>query len=570
MKTISSYLREGSCLNLTGCFRFWLLVVIPASFLYRLDAQDLFEQTAPGKYRIEFTDKNNNPYTLDNPGEFLSQKALDRRIRQNIPLAWNDLPVTPGYVDSLRGTGVKVLTLSKWFNAATIEVADNHQLDAIAGFSFVKKTYQLKSLNVNTPNASSSRGPQETIEMPVLDYGPSWWQTGIHNGHLLHNRGYQGKGMIIAVIDAGFYHVDQLPAFDNLWENDRILGTRDFVNPGAMVFEGHTHGMIVLSVMGGYLPGELIGTAPEAGFWLLRSEDGSSEYLIEEDNWIAAAEFADSVGADLINTSLGYTQFDDPAQDHAVSDMDGNTTRISRAADIAASKGMLVVVSAGNQGNSPWKYIGAPADADSVLAVGAVDQERFLAYFSSRGPSADGDVKPDVMAIGRNTYVANYDGGIRLANGTSLSAPLITGLSACLWQTSPSASAMEVLSVIRKSSDRFALPDQDYGYGIPDFNLASVLLKMNQENLEFPDELVVFPNPFHDELYIVFQFPVDASVTINLNDITGKEVANLAYPPFPGREYLNIRGMLNDLPRGIYLIRVQAGTLQGMSKLIKF
>ena len=535
-----------------------------------LSAQEFFEHTGPAKYRVEFTNKDNNPFTLDNPGEFLSLKALERRQKQNILVCLNDLPVTPAYIDSLRFAGAEILTVSKWFNALTIRVTDDSILNKIAKLTFVKKYTQKKFFLYSLKKHVVPEGIQAIAEAPVMDYGPSWWQTGIHNGHLLHNRGYKGQDMTIAVIDAGFYHVNQLPAFDHCWEKGQILGTRDFVNPGADVFNGHTHGMMVLSIISGDLPAELIGTAPDADFWLLRSEDTNSEYLIEEDNWVAAAEFADSAGADIISSSLGYTLFDDPLQDHTYAEMDGNTTRVSRAADLAASKGMLVVISAGNQGITNWKYISAPADADSVLATGAIDQNRYVANFSSRGPSSDGNVKPDVMAIGKGTYLAGYEGGIQQGNGTSLSAPIIAGLSACLWQANRNASAMEVLAAIRESADRYTQPDEDYGYGIPDFILADVLLQVTQGDPEFSEKVTAFPNPFHDQLYIIFQLPVDISIDVSLFDLTGKEIIRHLYPPFPGRNYLKIEGELSNLPRGVYILKVNAGPVNDISKLIRF
>ena len=549
-------------------------LILPFIFgisLSTLSAQQLFEQTAPSKYRIEFSNKNDNPFSTDNPAEFLSPKALERRIKQNIPVDQNDLPVTPAYLDSLHAAGAEILTVSRWFNAATVLIENDSTLNRISRLTFVKGFHQNKSLLVSSLRTSTSSGVQKLSESPVADYGLSWWQTAIHNGHLLHNRGHKGEGITIAVLDAGFFGVDQIPAFSKLWDNNRILGTRDFVDPGAGVFAGHTHGMHVLSIIGGTLAGELVGTAPEADFWLLRSEDTGSEYLIEEDNWIAAAEFADSAGADIINSSLGYTVFDDPLQDHTLDDMDGNTTRISRAADIAASKGMLVIVSAGNQGNSEWKYIGAPADADSVLAIGAVDENRYVAYFSSRGPSSDGNIKPDVMAIGLGTYMAGSDGGIRQGNGTSLSAPVIAGLSACLWQANPYASAVEMLAAIRESSDRYALPDDNYGYGIPDFNLAGVLLKANADNSGFVEKVSVFPNPFHDLLYLIYNPAVDGPVDIRMYDMTGKEIAQYFFPALPGRKYLKIDGeQLSGLPRGFYLLKCNAFQANSIVKIIKF
>jgi hypothetical protein len=533
--------------------------------------QEVFEQTAPGKYRIEFIDKYNSSYSVEAPEEFLSQKALERRQRQEISISFNDLPVTPAYIDSLTAAGAKVLTVSKWFNAATIQVSDDLTLDKIAKLTFVKKNVLLKSsVYKGLAKTLDQTGIQEITASSALDYGLSWWQIAIHNGHLLHNRGYTGKDIIIAVIDAGFYHADVLPVFENLRENGHILGTRDFVTGGADVYSQASHGMSVLSIIGGYLPGELSGTAPDASFWLVRSEDVSSEYLIEEDNWISAAEFADSVGADIINTSLGYSRFTDTLQNHTYAEMDGNTTRVSRAADIAASKGILVVVSAGNEGNKPWKYITAPADADSVLAVGAIDQYRYVATLSSRGPSSDGQVKPNVMAIGKGTYVAYPGGTVGQGNGTSYSAPLIAGLAACLWQAYPHATAMDLLNAICESADRFAQPDEYYGYGIPDFNLAHILLQAEQEGEPFTEPVTVFPNPFNNQLYIIFKSAIDVPVDITLYDLAGKEMFRTICPQVAGRNYVKLEGLFNNLPLGAYLIKINAGEISGNAKLIKF
>jgi len=543
-----------------------ILVVLLSMPAY---AQIPFEETAPGKYRIELTDKDKSPYSLNAPGDFLSEKALVRRQKQNISLTWNDLPVTPSYVDSIRATGATVLTVSKWFNAVTVSAADDSILHKILKLSFVRKVPVKRT---GPPGSSANRiaeGIQETSRVEAFDYGPSGWQSIIHKGEILHSEGYTGLGKTIAIIDAGFYHVDQLEAFASLREKGQILGTHDFVQPGSNLFAGHSHGMVVLSVIGGNLPGELIGTAPDASFWLLRSEDTGSEYLIEEDNWTAAAEFADSAGADVISSSLGYSRFDDPLMNHTYGDMDGNTTRISRSADIAVSKGMVVVVSAGNQGTNDWHFISAPADADSVIAVGAIDANGYIADFSSRGPSSDLRVKPDVVAIGKGTWMADFVSGIRQGNGTSLSTPVISGLVACLWQAVPDAPAMDVVASIKESSDRFTRPDEDYGYGIPDFNLAHVLLRSREYGVPGNNQVMTFPNPFNTLLYIIFSSPVDGPADVSLVDISGRVVLHLVYPQFTGRNYITLDQGLSDLNKGIYFLKVVTGGKISISQLIK-
>ena len=533
-----------------------------------VQAQVLFEQTAPKRYYIEFTDKNNNPFSLSNPGAFLSEKAIARRNNQGISLSENDLPVTPSYLDSIRAAGATVLNVSKWFNAVTIIAESDTLLSRIARFSFVKKIPASKS--VLPPVISHSGGIQVIDTTSEFDYGVSGWQTAIHNGDVLHSLGYTGKGITIAQLDAGYYHVDRLPAFSSMWQNNQILGTRDFVIPGSSPFEGHPHGMVVLSIMAGNLPGELIGSAPDASFWLLRSEDTGSEYPIEEDNWASAAEFADSAGADVINSSLGYSQFDDDSMNLTYADMDGNTARITRAADIASSKGMVVVTSAGNLGASNWHYISAPADADSVLAVGAIDANGNIAGFSSRGPTADLRIKPDVVGVGKGTWMADFTSGIRQGNGTSLSAPIITGLVACLWQANRSATSRQIVNAVKESSDRFSQPDNDYGYGIPDFSLAHVLLTHEEPGSPLQGKLFVYPNPFRSELYLVFPAPVDDEVDVTLFDLTGKEVFHSIIPAFPGRNYINIDFDNTSLSTGVYILKTVTGGRNDVSKIIRF
>ncbi len=540
-----------------------MLIVLP------LRSQVPFEQTAPDAYRIVFTDKNYSPFTLEHPEEYLSERALERRVKQGIDINYNDLPVSPAYIDSIRNTGVTIRNISKWFNAVTILTTGEEALNKITNMSFVKQV--LKSATGTKTAGILKRTDNKLIvnEKLALDYGPSLWQTEIHHGSVLHNKGYMGQGMHIAVIDNGFYKVNELPAFFDLWSNSQILGIRDFVDGDSDVFEDEMHGMYVLSIIGGYIPGQLAGTATDAKFWLLRTEDEDSEYIIEEDNWIAAVEFADSAGVDIINTSLGYTTFDDPAQDHTYQDMDGNTIRISIAADIAASKGMLLVVSAGNEGDKPWQYISAPADADSILSVGAIDGNTMIAAFSGRGPSSDGRIKPDVVAIGQDTYYAAFNGAVWQGSGTSFSAPVITGLAACLWQANPDATAMEVREAILKSSHKFNSPDILYGYGIPDFHFANLLLGANQGTFEIPEKSVVFPNPFRDEIYILFKAILQSSVHMELIDQSGAVVLSHMYNGYEGQQCIKITRDLHSLNKGIYIMRIVTDAFTDYQKVIK-
>ncbi len=466
---------------------------------------------AQNYYWVAFSDKNNSPWSLSFPEEYLSEKAIQRREKQNITIDLFDLPVNPSYIQQVTQLGASLIHTSKWLNGITVKVFDANFPDEVVKLPFVseiqltKRTTQEKSA-VNKfaePDVSGN-----SLEIDTLVYGESAYQVAQLNGQFLHNQNFKGQGMTIAVLDAGFYKVDQYPAFDSLWINGQIAGTKNFVadNSVAGLFEGHYHGMSVLSTMGGNVPGELMGTAPKASYWLIRSEDHVTEFLIEEDNWVAAAEFADIVGADVINSSLGYFTFGDPAMNHTYAEMDGKTTRVARAANIAASRGILVFSSAGNEGreNNPWKYIITPSDGDSVIAVGAVNKEGVPAPFTSWGPASDGDIKPNVSAVGWNTIIQRSNGTIGTGNGTSYSSPVMAGAATCLWQANPFATAAQVKSAIEQSAHLYSNPDSLLGYGIPDMKIADKILKTTiLEKRNTTAKWLVYPNPAFD--YIVLQ-----------------------------------------------------------------
>ena len=432
---------------------------------------NLSGQIAPDKYYIQFTDKNNSPYSIENPEEFLSQRAINRRNRFDISITENDIPVNTTYIQGVASFGVQILNPTKWLNGVTIFTTNSsiiYQIEALPYVSSVRKVNTSKEtvsdkLENIKGEVANNYAYQKSIT--TLDYGLSYAQIEQLNGIKLHENGFQGEGMVIAVLDAGFTGVIEHPVFEYMWDNNRVLGTKDFVYIGGNVYEGHEHGKMVLSCIAAYLPGEMIGTAPEAEFWLLRSEEGPHENIIEEYNWVSAAEFADSVGADVINSSLSYFDFDMPEWTYDVTDMDGNTAISTIGADIAASKGMIICNSAGNSGT----YVGAPADGDSVFTVGSVDLNGIRSSFSSIGPTADGRIKPNVMACGQGATVAVGDNGISTANGTSFSSPIMAGMVACLWQSHPEMSAMEVQESIMESGSTAGDPDNLYGWGIPDF-----------------------------------------------------------------------------------------------------
>ena len=414
------------------------------------------------KYRISLKDKAATDYSLQTPEMYLSKKSIERRKRQGLEIDSTDLPVCKKYVDAIRKKGVHVLVTGKWDNFVTVSCNDSMLIAEIAGLPFVRSTERVWR---GVAKRASER--DSLINKPLRTdslYGPAITQIKMSHADRLHEAGFKGQGMTIAVIDAGFHNVDKIEAMKNI----NILGTRDFVNPEADIYAESSHGMSVLSCMAMNQPNVMIGTAPEASYWLLRSEDEYSENLVEQDYWAAAIEFADSVGVDLVNTSLGYYSFDDPTKNYRYRDLNGHYALMSREAAKAADKGIVVVCSAGNSGSGSWKKITPPGDAENVITVGAVNKYGVLAPFSSVGNTADGRVKPDVVAVGLGSDVMGTDGNLRHANGTSFSSPIMCGMVACLWQACPELTAKEIIELVRRSGDRAVFPDNIYGYGIPD------------------------------------------------------------------------------------------------------
>ena len=419
------------------------------------------------KYRISLKDKAATEYSLKKPEKYLSAKAIERRRKQNLPIDSTDLPVCRKYIDEIRKQGVKIVVTGKWDNFVTVSCNDTTLIDRIAALPFVLSTEKVWiSPGAGKPSMATERDSvlnQPTIH-PDSIYGRAITQIQMSNGDKLHEAGFKGQGMTIAVIDAGFHNVDKITAMQNI----RILGTKDFVNQQADIFAESSHGMSVLSCIGMNRPDIMTGTAPEASFWLLRSEDEYSEHLVEQDYWSAAVEFADSVGVDVINTSLGYYSFDDKSKNYKYRDLDGRHALMSRQASHIADKGMILVCSAGNSGAGSWRKITPPGDADNVLTVGAIDKRAVLATFSSVGNTADHRVKPDVVAVGVGSDVIRTDGNQGRANGTSFSSPIMCGMVTCLWQACPTLTAKEVIELVRRSGDRAGFPDNIYGYGVPD------------------------------------------------------------------------------------------------------
>ena len=433
-------------------------------------------------YRVSLTDKQGCGYSLDHPTRFLSRRSVERRKRQGLPLDSTDLPVSERYMRQIVHDGITVIGQSRWQNTLLVHVTDSTRMADIRRLSCVKDCRLVwLSPDSVTPTAAKTKYHERFEDHDNISeeyYGTAANQIKSLFGHRLHNIGLHGEAMMIAVIDGGFRNVDRIPAF----RSADIRGSRDFVYPPSPnIFAETDHGTKVLSAMALNVPHYYVGTAPRAAYWLLRSEDQQTEQEVEEDYWTMAAEFADSVGCDLVNSSLGYSEYDHPQMSYRQWQLDGRTAFISRSAAMMAAKGMIHINSAGNSGMGTWKKIGVPADADHILTVGAIladttanmpdgiPAEHRIAPFSSVGPTQDGRVKPDVIAIGAPARLVNGRGVIMDDMGTSFSAPIVCGLTACLWQALPNLNAKQLIELIRQCSSNYAHPDNVYGYGVPNF-----------------------------------------------------------------------------------------------------
>lgn len=522
-------------------------------------------QVGPNMYWVQFTDKTNTPFSVDNPEEFLSERAINRRMAQNINITVDDLPVDPVYVDSLKSMGLIIHNTSKWLNGAVVISYDEDLIDTLHNISFISGPVRQQNNSVAARKIDKYCPDLKNDE----NYGLSKVQIEMLHGNHLHNAGFRGEGKLIAVLDAGFDNAKEIESLEHLWANDKIIASRDFVKDNQDIFSAHKHGTLVLSIIAGIIPGNIYGSAPDASFILVRTENGSSEYLVEEYNWVSGSEYADSLGVDVINSSLGYYKFDDPTQDHHYSDMNGTTTPVSRGAAMAARKGILVTNSAGNEGDDDWFRIIAPADADSILAIGAVDTFGIIAGFSSRGPSADGRVKPDVTAVGKGTFGQYQEGNIFSCNGTSCSAPIIAGLAACLWQSVPDANAMQIRNAIIKSSNRFEYPDSAYGYGIPDFILARIFLDSENNPQNDLTDIKLFPNPVTDLTYLSLELPWLTSAkngVIELYDLNGSKISSMEKTFGPGENIIPLT-YPPLLEKGYYFLQL---TIDGRNYSVSF
>lgn len=515
---------------------------------------------------VYFADKPNAQFYFDNPLEMLSQRALDRRTNQNIALDIKDVPIHQPYVDGIiAANGITVKAKSKWFNALHIRgsIADIQSLTDLAFVNHVQ--FADKSLNGNNRMAIAKKKVLSKVNKTLdvnttFAYGNSGNQIQMLNAHLLHQQNFTGAGKIIAVLDAGFPNADTATPFQRLHDNNLILGGYNFVDGDTNFYSRGAHGTMVLSTMGGYVPNQLVGTAPDAQYYLFITEDVGAENPVEESYWVEAAELADSLGVDIITTSLGYFEYDDPGYSYTYEEMNGNTSFISKGADVAFSRGMVCVVSAGNSGATTTPNIAVPADAFNVLTVGAVKSDRTYAAFSSIGPSFDGRVKPDVMAQGESAVLSNSLGTIVTGSGTSFSCPILAGAIASFWQAIPWASNSQITDFVKQSADSFSSPTYQYGFGIPDFQLA--LATALSVNTTSKTQFLVYPNPVHDKLIVSFPANLEQA-TVSFYNALGQMV-------FESKaQNTNPSISLETLSSGIYFYKIKNNTLIQSGKIIK-
>ncbi|MDD4490066.1 MAG: S8 family peptidase [Paludibacter sp.] len=529
---------------------------------------------------VQFKDKNNTPYSLDNPAAYLSSRSIQRRSEQQIAIDSTDFPVNTSYISQVVNQGVFFHSASKWMNGITVQTTDSSLMGLIRPLSFVQQVYYTgKILTVQPVPALRTKrmDPEDAQEFehdvePVyeLEYGYAAAQLNQLNGKALHDAGYTGKNILIGVLDAGFRNVDTNPAFDSLRIQNRLSGIKSIIDPSVNVYQEDTHGANVLSIMAGNLPGQFVGVAPHASYWLIQTEYVPTEYMFEVDFWVRGLEFADSLGVDVVNSSLGYTQFDDASMNFTYADMNGQVSRASRAAYLASRKGIIVCTSAGNDGNKTWKYISSPADADGILTVGAVNTSGTIAAFSSFGPTADSRIKPEVCATGWGTTLVDLNGNLVFnGNGTSYSSPIMAGLTACYLQYCmeqlPQSYRVDLIRQhIINSADRFNSPDNQYGYGIPDFqHVLHQTVTNNRRELqtEFPvklkylaetGEVRIMKQPAFETQGLFFQIITPTGKIIHqqlLSDMV--DAVNVSY-----------------LPAGFYLARIRYQGYSQVSKIL--
>ena len=538
-------------------------IILSLTVIFFLAADSLLSQESR-MYRLCLKDKGNPPFSLTHPEDFLSLKSIERRQRQNLPVDSFDLPLDQAYMEAITETGATVQTSSKWEKTVVVNLSDMEIFSRLKNLPFVDTLYCVWEGNLRAK--TSNEMEDITLNPPLRDdiinsYGSGFTQIALNNGHLLHDAGFRGKGMTIAVLDGGFVNVDNIDFFNQA----QIKGLKNFNHETTnMLREGSDHGTMVLSCMLSNKSGEMTGTAPEADYYLFRTEVVSEEFPVEEDYWVAGLEYADSLGVDIVTSSLGYFTFDDPAMNHTQEQLDGRTVPISRAANLAASRGIVLLNSAGNEGASSWGKIIFPGDAENMITAGSINRDSTRSSFSSVGLTADGRIKPDVMAMGgQASVVASYNTVI-LSNGTSFSAPIMAGLTACLWEALPDLNSFEILHLLRETADHYQNPDSLMGYGIA--NVYKAYIENQPTGLQpvtiTSEPVYISINTFDNRLYInLIDNEHYGNCRVEVYTTLGNKI--LAVPDLSGSIDIS------SLPKGIYIVSLRMGDKQYVRKFVK-
>jgi serine protease AprX len=521
-------------------------------------------------FMVSLTDKNNNPFSVFHPQEYLSMRALERREMQQISIDERDLPVNPDYVAKIEALGGVIVLKSKWLNAVSVYIPDSIKKSKIDNLPFVMDVMPLGFRKEPKDYKILEHFPYEKYNEQDNYYGLTLNQVAMLSGHVLHGMGFAGEGKRVAIFDGGFTSVYRMPAFDSLYANNRILGTRDFVEGDEFVYEASSHGTNVLSCMAANLPYLVMGTAPSASYYLFKTEDVGSEFKIEEFNWLVAAEHADSLGVDVINSSLGYTTFNDADMNYKYEDLNGRTGICTRGADIAVEKGMLVVNSAGNEGDGSWKYIGTPADGVNVISVGAVRANGSRASFSSFGPTPDGRIKPNVSAQGNRASVAGMKGyAVTQTDGTSFSSPIMAGMVTTLWSAFPERSNWDIKDAIEAAGNQTMQPDSSLGYGIPDFFSAYLSLMDAGIAITSKGQMYSTRTLIMDELKLMVETDKVCSIKYTLYNKLDVLLYQNMVSSGPYEVRLLDLPLLKDLAPDVYYIKIEVGDQCHYSEIIK-
>ncbi|MBK5279321.1 MAG: S8 family peptidase, partial [Bacteroidia bacterium] len=514
--------------------------------IFLLSSSVLSAQT--NRYVVHLKDKNGTSYSVSNPEQFLSQRSIQRRTNQKIAIVDEDLPISANYRAQLKASGANVFYSSKWLNCVLVETTPAI-ISTVQLLPFVVRT-ELVAPGKKLSSGRVGNYKKRKAFSSELATNSQLSMIGIDS---MHRDGFKGEGISLAVFDSGFEGVNTALPFEHIFNEGRLSYTFDFIANTKNVFQYDDHGTEVFSVIAAYSPGIFSGGAYGASYTLFVTEDVGSEYRIEEYNWLFAAEKADSTGVDVINASLGYNLFDDATMNYnKETDLDGNTAIVSFAAKKSLEKGMMVVSSAGNEGSNSWKFVTPPADVDGVLAIGSITATKVKSSFSSIGPTSDGRIKPDVVALGSSTSVITSTGSPGKVSGTSVAAPLITSLVAGVWQRYPQLTTGELYNAIINSADQAQNPDQLKGYGIPNYNSVKNYL----EAVLIDEDIVIYPNPTNDSIRVAFKKAEGQSVVISIYNLQGKVFSEYTVAVTWQNNPVIVN--LSSFSPGLYFIKVKA------------